>query len=146
MGISLNEISRLGAAAQRQIAEKLLNQKQTADVEDRKYHNAPAERITPEGKTIAFDSQKEARRFDELLQLLRTGQIEDLRLQHQITLQEAYTMATGQRVRAIRYVADFSYLRDGERIYEDTKGHRTEVYKLKKKLCAERRGIDVKEV
>ena len=38
-----------------------------------KYHNRKAARITPEGNTLEFDSQKEARRYDELALLLAAG-------------------------------------------------------------------------
>lgn len=41
-----------------------------------KYRNAPAERAG-----IKFDSQKEARRYDELMAMLRAEIITDLRLQ-----------------------------------------------------------------
>ena len=79
-----------------------------------KYHNQPAERVAPSGKTIRFDSAKEARRYDELIALERAGQIRDLRLQVDFTLQEAYTDSNGSRVRAIRYRADFTYSRPKE--------------------------------
>lgn len=74
-----------------------------------KYHNSPTERITPSGAVLHFDSQKEARRYDHLIALEQAGQIRDLRLQVDFTLQEAYTDTGGRRVRAIRYKADFTY-------------------------------------
>ena len=74
-----------------------------------KYHNKPTERVTADGKVIRFQSQKEARRYDELMVMLRAGKIRDLRLQVDFTLQEAYTDSTGKRVWAIRYKADFTY-------------------------------------
>lgn len=74
-----------------------------------KYHNSPTERITPSGAVLHFDSQKEARRYDHLIALEQAGQIRDLRLQVDFTLQEAYTDTEGRRVRAIRYKADFTY-------------------------------------
>lgn len=52
-----------------------------------KYGSQKAER-----GTIRFDSQKEARRYDE---------------QPQFTLQESYLTEGGERIRAIRYTADF---------------------------------------
>ena len=45
-----------------------------------KYHNERAERAG-----VRFDSQKEARRYDELMAMLRAGIISDLRLQPQFT-------------------------------------------------------------
>ncbi|NCE63051.1 DUF1064 domain-containing protein [Pseudoflavonifractor sp. 524-17] len=74
-----------------------------------KYHNKPTERVTPAGAVLRFDSQKEARRYDELAALERAGEIRELRIQVDFTLQEAYTDSEGRRVRAIRYRADFVY-------------------------------------
>ncbi len=71
-----------------------------------KYHNKPTERVTSAGKVLRFDSQKEARRYDELMVMLHAGKIRDLRLQADFTLQEAYRDSEGKRVRAIRYRAD----------------------------------------
>lgn len=91
---------------------------------------------------ITFDSQKEAARYDALMLLLAAGEIRDLKLQPEFTLQEAFTTPDGERVRAVRYRADFSYRRrvkEGadtrwERVVEDVKGFRTKDYELKRKL------------
>lgn len=124
----------------------------------RKFHNKPTERVTASGEIIRFDSQKEARRFDQLLPLLEAGKIRDLRLQAQFTLQEGYTTAGGVKVRPIRYVADFAYERETEpdktgktywiRTVEDVKSKatKTRVYELKKKLMREKFNIEVQEV
>lgn len=123
-----------------------------------KYHNRKAVRITAEGNTLEFDSQKEARRYDKLVMLLAAGKIRDLKLQPEFTLQEAYTTLEGVRVRAIRYRADFSYERATEPdccgevhwlpVVEDAKSEatKTRVYAIKRKLMHERLGIDVREV
>lgn len=63
---------------------------------------------------ITFDSQKEAARYDQLMLLVCAGEIRDLKLQPEFTLQEAFTTPLGERVRAIRYRADFSYERPTE--------------------------------
>jgi hypothetical protein len=47
--------------------------------------------------------------------------------------------------REIVYKADFVYYQDGKMIVEDTKGFRTDVYKLKKRLMAEKYNIVIKE-
>ena len=124
----------------------------------RKYHNKPTERVTPAGNVLRFDSQKEARRYEELATLERAGKIRDLRMQVDFTLQEAYTDTEGRRVRAIRYKADFTYMkqsfvdRDGEwqwaLVVEDVKSRatRTKEYILKRKLMKERFNIDIQEV
>ena len=51
-------------------------------------------------------------------------------------LQEGYINAKGKKIRPIYYIADFYYfdLLKDKWVVEDTKGVRTEVYKLKKKL------------
>lgn len=114
----------------------------------KKYHNTPTERVTPSGAVLHFDSQKEARRYDHLILRLQAGQIRDLRLQVDFTLQEAYTDAEGHRVRAIRYKADFTYMERDTKVVEDVKSQatRTKVYLMKRKLMKERFGIDITEV
>ena len=125
-----------------------------------KYHNKPTERVTERGGVLRFASQKEARRYDELAALERAGEIRDLRLQVDFTLQEAYTDGEGRRVRAIRYRADFTYeqVRDDPwaeyegsfwvLVVEDVKSRatRTKEYIMKRKLMKERFNIDIQEV
>lgn len=130
-----------------------------------KYRNTPTERVTASGAVLRFDSQKEARRYDHLTLRQQAGEIHDLRLQVDFTLQEAYTDQEGRRIRAIRYRADFTYYRppeDGSHaaywadragvpwvlVVEDVKSRptRTREYLIKRKLMKERRGIDITEV
>ena len=115
-----------------------------------KYRNRPACRLTPSGREIRFASQKEARRYDELMLLLRSGEISGLKVHPQYTLLDAYTTADGERSAAVRYEADFEY-RDlrGEAVVEDCKGGKatkTRLYILKKKLMLEKHGIGVIEI
>lgn len=97
---------------------------------------------------IRFDSKKEARRYDALVVMLRCGEITDLRIQPEFTLIEAYTTPEGERIRAMRYRADFSYRKNGELIVEDVKSPatRTQTYLDKRKLMREIHGIEVTEV
>lgn len=90
-------------------------------------------KTTIDGYTFA--SKKEARRYGELKLLEKAGEITDLGLQPMFILQVAFTDNMGKKHRAIEYVGDFRYftLKKGW-VVEDTKGFRTEVYKLKKKL------------
>lgn len=130
-----------------------------------KYHNTPTERVTASGAVLRFDSQKEARRYDVLAARLQAGQIRNLRLQVEFTLQEAYTDTEGRRVRSIRYKADFTYYRPPENgshaaywadqtgipwvlVVEDVKSRatKTQKYAIKKKLLKERFGLDITEV
>ena len=105
-----------------------------------------AKKTTVDG--ITFDSKKEAERFSELKLLLRAGKIKNLRLQQDFTLQEAYTAPDGERVRAIRYAADFTYEENGEIIVEDVKSRatKTRVYEMKRKLLREKYGVRIREV
>lgn len=98
--------------------------------------------------THKFDSKKEARRFEELFLLYIDGQIEELKLQPSFTLQESYITPDGERIRAIRYIADFSYIEAGQMVVEDVKSRatRTPTYLIKRKLMMERLGIKIKEI
>jgi len=114
-----------------------------------KYRNVKTQHTTENGKIVTFDSKREKARYDELMLMYRNCDIADLRLQPQFTLQEAYTTPNGERIRAIRYQADFAYIVDGPKcIVEDvkTKATRTPEYQLKKKLMADRLGILVVEI
>ena len=143
--------------ARKQRAETLLCPGEDRKEKESKYHNKPTERVTASGNVLKFPSQKEARRYDALLLRLKAGQIKDLRMQVDFTLQEAFTDAEGKRVRAIRYKADFVYEEyqstiDGTPIWkmivEDvkTRATATDKYKIKKKLLKEKYGIDIVEV
>lgn len=107
-----------------------------------KYHNQPT---VVNG--IRFDSKKEARRYDELLLLLRAGEISDLRLQQNVTLIEGYKTPDGEIVRPEIYKADFAY-RDkwGNRVLEDVKGKKTQAYLIKRKQVQDKLGIRIREI
>ena len=109
MALKAEDLARLSPAAQRQIYRKVAAE-QGQKAAKRKYNNQPTER-----RGIKFDSRKEANRFEELMLLQEAGEIAELKLQPQFTLQESYVTYLGERVRAIRYVADFSYWRQGEK-------------------------------
>lgn len=150
MGLTGADLARLGPAAQRQVLEKL---GRLGKARESKYHNQPT---TVNG--IRFDSRKEANRYMELMALQQAGKIRKLRLQAQYTLQESYITDAGERVRAIRYVADFAYERallpdcTGETrwipVVEDVKSRPTKTaqYEMKKKLLRERFNLTITEV
>ena len=98
--------------------------------------------------SLRFDSKKEALRYHQLMAMLKDGQISDLRLQPQFTLQEAYTTPDGTRIRKMVYTADFSYRMDGSLVVEDVKSRatKTEAYQMRKRLLADRFSIIVQEV
>lgn len=146
MGLTAKDLQNLGPAARQQVLNKL-SEKGLKLETGSKYRSQKATRVMPNGKTMTFDSQREARHYDELKLMLAAGRISDLRLQVDFTLQEAYTDAEGNRIRAIRYKADFTYLDSGGRfVVEDVKGVKTKEYSLKKKLMAEKFGIHIEEV
>ena len=126
--------------------------------------------VKTEANGIKFDSKKEAQRYTQLITAQEAGVIEDLRLQVDFTLQEAYTTPTGERIRAIRYKADFTYkvksagydampavswqdieywrsLWPGAMVVEDVKSRATQTkeYQIKKKMMADK-GYTIREV
>lgn len=116
-----------------------------------KYYSQPE---TVDG--IRFHSKKEAARYRELMTALRAGAIRNLRLQQEYLLGGGFTTPEGERVRAIKYLADFVYERKTEPdasgdvhwicVIEDVKGVRTREYGIKRKLMQERYGIHITEV
>lgn len=110
-----------------------------------KYH---ARRTEIDG--ITFDSAAEARRYGELKLMQAAGEIAGLELQPSFRID-----VNGQHI--CTYKADFRYLdgavlmTDGangytKTVYEDVKGMRTPVYRLKKKLVEALYGIEIIEV
>ena len=97
----------------------------------KKTHKYNAKKVKVDG--IEFDSKKEANRYFELKMLERAGKIKELKLQPKFLLQDGFER-DGKKYRAIFYIADFEYIKDGKRIVEDVKGVRTQTYKLKKKM------------
>ena len=88
---------------------------------------------------IKFPSKKQAKRYTELKLLQRAGTISDL------TLEVEYPISIGDH-KICSYIADFTYLLHGiEYVVEDSKGIKTPLYRLKKKLMKAVRGIDIKE-
>lgn len=93
-----------------------------------------------------FDSQHEARRYQELRYLLRMGLISDL--QRQVTFELIPSQRRGGKVveRPVKYIADFVYMENGQRVVEDAKGMRTKEYVIKRKLMLMQYGIQIREV
>ena len=98
-----------------------------------KYRNRKTE--TEHGK---FDSQKEAARYAELVLLERAGKITQLRRQVPYAL-----VVNG--VLVCQYISDFTYSEGARLVCEDSKGVRTPVFILKKKLMLACHSIEVKE-
>lgn len=124
-----------------------------------KYRN---KKVTIDGE--AFDSKREARRYQELKLLERCGAISDLK--RQVTYEliptqrekstRVYTKGrkNGQPIegkvieKAVTYVADFVYIdkATGKTIVEDSKGFHTKDYILKRKMLLYFKGIKIHEV
>lgn len=101
---------------------------------------APKEERTLDG--ILFASKAEMNRYAELKMLERAGIIKNLELQPRFPL-----LAGNKKDRGTSYFADFAYEENGHRVVEDVKGHKTDVYKLKRKLFRDRYPeIDFREV
>lgn len=88
-----------------------------------------------------FDSQAEARRYQQLLILGLAGDLQNLELQPTYPL-----VVNGVKVGTYR--ADFAYdcVDTGARVVEDVKGLPTPVYRLKKRLVRALHGIDIQEI
>ena len=100
-----------------------------------KYGNKP---------TNGFASKREAKRATELEALQAAGVISHLR--YQVKYELAPSVVIGGRKRPpLRYFADFVFVEDGKEVIEDSKGHRTDVYKIKRHLMASVHGIYIRE-
>ena len=106
-----------------------------------KYNNA---------KYNGYDSKKEAKRAAELKLLEKAGVISNLQEQVVYELIPAqYRIVNGKKKcieRAMKYIADFQYVENGNTVVEDAKGFRTDVYRIKKKLMLYFHDIQIKEV
>jgi len=81
-----------------------------------------------------FDSKKEADFYKKLKALQKAGKVKKIEVHPKFELQPTFRK-NGKTYRAINYYADFLvYYSDGITKLYDTKGKRTEVYKIKKKL------------
>lgn len=85
---------------------------------------------------ITFASSLEARAYQILKLWERAGAIRDLVLQPPFELQPKFRDESGDAVRAIKYLADFSFfdVTRGRVRFVDTKGQSTAMFKLKHKM------------
>ena len=94
-----------------------------------KYH---AQKTEVDGKV--FDSKHESRDYLKLKTMEDSGLIHNLQTQVSFELQPKYVTKDGRKIRPISYVADFVYERDGVTYAQDSKGMKTDVYKIKRKM------------
>lgn len=106
---------------------------------------------------MTFDSKHERDRYCELRLLQKAEKISDLRCQVSFRLvpeqrgPDTLGPRGGRRrgrvlEKAVDYVADFVYVKDGQTVVEDAKGVRTKDYIIKRKLMLWLHGIRVQEV
>ena len=93
---------------------------------------------------IKFDSMKEKNYYIKLKLLEKAGKIKNLKLQVKFELQPSFKFK-GKTIRAINYLADFTYYEENKLVIVDTKGYRTKEYLLKKKMM-NYRGYDIEEI
>jgi hypothetical protein len=98
-----------------------------------KYRNVPVE-----VGGDRFDSRAEAKRWQELQLMERAGDISDLKRQVKFEMH-----VNGQHI--CDYIADFTYVRAEVFTVEDSKGARTAIYRLKKKLLRALYGLEILE-
>ena len=120
--------------------ERLLSN--SIDQKKNKYNNTKVEY-----KGIKFDSIKEMKHYQLLEYLQKIGEIKELKLQVPYELIPKYKI-NNKTVRKCVYVADFVYYdtKDNKVHVIDTKGFRTDTYKLKKKLFEYKYKIEIEEV
>lgn len=94
---------------------------------------------------ITFDSGLEAKRYTQLKMLEKAGTIKNVQIQPKFRLMNSFKY-NGKTIRAIDYIADFTYKEDDKVIVEDVKGIRTKDYIIKSKLFIKKYIIDLGEI
>lgn len=164
MGLGLEDIGRFSQKAQTQILQKVQEQqraeKAAAEAKAKaekpkkgnKLHAEKVDMTMPDGTLMHFDSKREARRYMDLWLMQRSGEITNLRTQVKYPLLPKQVHPDGTQERAIDYVADFVYEKDGETVVEDSKGFRNtasaayRVFVMKRKMMLYFHGVTVREV
>lgn len=124
----------------KEVYERLLSN--SIDQKQNKYKNTKVEY-----KGIKFDSIKEMKHYQLLEYLQKIGEIKELKLQVPYELIPKYKI-NNKTVRKTTYIADFTYIttKDDKLHIVDTKGFKTDVYRLKKKMVEYKYGVEVEEV
>ncbi len=101
----------------------------------RKYGNKP---------TNGYSSKREAGRAQELKLLERAGHISGLREQVVFELAPSVVIQ-GRKRPPLRYIADFVYMENSKEVVEDSKGFRTDSYRIRRHLMKSLHNIDILE-
>jgi len=104
-----------------------------------RYKRSPKEDRTWNGRT--YDSKHEMSVAIGLHCQQKSGEISDLKEQVPFIL-----VPKDGKERALTYRADFTFVENGEMIVMDAKGHRTQLYILKKCVLKHFYGIEIREV
>lgn len=145
MGVDVRDLS---PSAQKQVYDRLISVQESKYTTEKKI----AQRGSKYGNKkvevngIVFDSKKEARRWLELDMLAKAGEIQNLQRQVPFLLIPSQSVDGKVVERAVSYVADFVYKQDGKTVVEDTKGHKTKDYILKRKMLLFFYGVQIREV
>jgi hypothetical protein len=89
-----------------------------------------------------FDSEAERDRYIHLRLLQSAGEIKDLSCQTKFFYCDRDSDGEDTAL-MFTYIADFSYFRDGNEVFEDVKGIQTPVFRLKKKLIEARHNVKI---
>lgn len=116
--------------------ERMTTQEYQKAVKRNKYGN-----VKVEVDGMLFDSKKEAKRYNELKLLEKAGTIEGLKLQVPFEL-----IPSQPDEKAVKYIADFVYIENGQTIVEDVKGCKTKDYIIKRKLMKWLKNVEFREV
>jgi hypothetical protein len=100
-------------------------------------------RTTIGGET--FDSKREALRHIVLKDMEKHGEIHHLERQVTYILAPPVRIAGEKRARpALRFKADFRYIKSGQTVIEDTKGYSDTAFRIRQHLMKSVHGLDVR--
>ena len=124
-------------------AEMLRDQRTSKPQKRHKYAVAAPEDRTVQG--ITFHSKREMEAFLALQRLEKAGVISELRRQVPYKW-EVVCRANGREyLKSEKYIADFTYLEDGELVVHDVKGARLPAYVRKRRIMKELFDIEIRE-
>lgn len=140
-------LTDLSPKARKQAIAKL--SKVVREQKENKLHAKKVQCTLDDGTQHTFDSKREYERYQALSLLERSGVISDLQIQVPFELITKQKKSTGYE-RPVKYIADFVYVKDGQKVVEDAKGYKKgaiyELFVIKRKLMLEKYGIEVREV
>lgn len=93
-----------------------------------------------------FDSKREANHWHLLKLREKAGEIYHLQRQVPFDLLCPTDVSLGETAVVAQYIADMTYMEQTQRHVVDTKGVRTQIYKLKKKWLELQDGVVIEEV